>query len=236
MSRLIGAVALVGMAWTGVASAQEFKGAELSAEILSYTDDGDIAQRTYQGSLEFGVFGGFGVAADLSFYNFGDDEKERDVTLHVLYDAMAFATVGGFYSNESYEDGSIDSFGVEAGRSMGSAGVEGYLGFANDEDSSYRFLGVDGTYDLSRNISVIGGLSVINGDEVGSSRLSIGGEYRFGDGPAVYAQIGRMNIDFNDLAEDQNETFIGLGARIAIGPNRGTTFEARGLTEALSGF
>jgi hypothetical protein len=236
MSRLVCTVALAGVAWTGIASAQEFKGAEVSAEVLSYTDDGDIAQTTYRGSLEFGVFGGFGVAADLSFYNFGDDESERNVTLHVLYDALAMATVGGFYSNEGYEDGSIDSFGIEAGRSMGAAGVEGYLGFADDEESSYRFLGLDAAYDISPNISLTGGFSVIDGDEVGSSRLSIGGEYRFGDGPAVYAQVGRFNLDFDGTPEDESETFIGVGARIAVGPNRGTTFDARGLTETLSGF
>jgi hypothetical protein len=30
--------------------------------------------------------------------------------------------------------------------------------------------------------------------------------------------------------------FIGLGGRIAIGPNRGTTFESRGLFEVLGSF
>lgn len=235
MSRLVCAVALAGVAWTGAVGAQEFKGAEVSAEILSYTDDGDIAQTTYRGSLEFGVFGGFGVAADLSFYNFGDDDRLRNGTLHLLYDAMALATVGGFYSHESYDDGSTDSFGLEAGRSMGSAGIEGYLGFADDEGDDYRFAGLDATYDLSRNISVIGAAALIDGEEVGSSRLSIGGEYRFGDGPAVYAQVGRINVDF-DSAEDSSETFVGIGARIAVGPNRGTTFGTRGLSEALAGF
>ena len=236
MSRLICAVALAGVAWTGVASAQEFRGAEVSAEVLSYTDEGDIAQTTYRGSLEFGVFGGFGIAADLSFYNFGDDDKVRDGTLHFLYDAMAVATVGGFYSHESYDDGSTDSFGFEAERNMGSAGIEGYLGFADDQGTDYRFAGIDASYEVTPNISVLGSAALIDGNEVGSSRLSIGGEYRFGDGPAVYAQVGRINIDFDGAAEDSNETFVGVGARIAVGPNRGTTFESRGLSEALSGF
>jgi len=236
MSKLVCAVALAGVAWTGVATAQEFRGAEVSAEVLSYTDDGDIAQTTYQGSLEFGVFGGFGVAADLSFYNFGDDDKVHDGTLHLLYDAMALATVGGFYSHESYDDGSTDSFGVEAGRNMGAAGIEGYLGLADDDGSDYRFAGLDATYDVTRNISVLGAAALIDGDEVGSSRLSIGGEYRFGDGPAVYAQVGRINVDYDGAPEDLSETFIGIGARIAIGPNKGTAFGSRGLSEALSGF
>jgi len=56
--------------WAGAATAQGFKGAELSAEILAFTEDTDLGETTYEGSVEFGVFGGFSVAADLSYHGF----------------------------------------------------------------------------------------------------------------------------------------------------------------------
>jgi hypothetical protein len=98
-----------------------------------------------------GVYGGFGVAADLNFYDFGvDDDGVSNFTLHALYDALEFATVGAFYAQDSVNDATGTTFGVEAGRSFGQAGIESYIGFADDEGADYRILGADGAFDLAR--------------------------------------------------------------------------------------
>lgn len=236
------------LAWTavlaasvaaGAATAQEFKGAEVSAEILGYTGDSDLGETTYRGSLEFGVFDAFGIQADLAFHDSRTvDLGARTATIHALYDAFDFATVGLFYSQDEVDAGSIDGsvslYGLEAGRSFGVAGVEGYLGFVDADGDDGQVAGVEGAYDVTQNISVIGSADILTGDSK-AARLAVGGAYQFGDGgPSVYGQIGRLSVDAD--GEDSSETFVTLGARLAIGPNQGTTFGSRGLFEILSGF
>lgn len=232
-TRLAAVAALGAVTLAGAAAAQEFKGAEVSGEILSFSDDDDtISQTTYRASLEAGVFGGFGVAADLSFYDFGESDSVRGVTLHALYDALQFATLGAFYTRETLDDVDADTFGLEAGRSFGAFGVEAYAGFGSDDnDDDHQIFGLDGTVDVGANVSITGAAALLKLDNADISRIAVGGEYRFGNGPVAYAEIGRVDSD----AADSGENYIGLGARIAIGPNAGTTFEPRGITEVLSG-
>jgi hypothetical protein len=71
--------------------------------------------------------------------------------------------------------------------------------------------------------------------DMDATRLAVGGAYRFGDGgPSLFGQIGRLSVV--DGVDDSAETFVTLGAKLAIGPNQGTTFGSRGLFEVLSGF
>ena len=236
------------LAWTavlaasvtaGAATAQDFKGAEVSAEILAFTDDSDLGETTYRGSLEFGVFDAFGIQADLAFHDSRTvDLGARTATIHALYDALELATVGLFYSHDEVDsdgiDGSANLYGIEAGRSFGVAGGEAYFGFLDGEDDDGKVAGIEGTYDVTRNISVTGSADFLFAD-TDATRLAVGGAYRFGDGgPSLFGQVGRLSVD--DGVDDSAETFVTLGAKLAIGPNQGTTFGSRGLFEILSGF
>ena len=220
----------------GVATAQGFSGAELSAEVFNFSDNDDISQTTYRGSAEFGIAAGFGVAADLSYYDVGETDGVRNGTVHVLYDALQFATIGAFYARDSNDDFTGNTLGIEAQRSFGGFGVEAHAGHGDEDGSDYQLYGLDGTYDLSSAISLKGSAALVAGEDSDVSRLSIGGEYRFGVGPAVYAEVGRVNTEEDASGDDNGSTFIGFGARIAIGPNRGTTFDPRGPLEAITGF
>lgn len=234
MTRLAGAAALLGVALAGPATAQEFMGAELSAELLTFSEGDDTTSTNYRGSVEVGAFGGFGVQADLSFYDFEDVDTVRSATVHALYDAFEFATLGAFYSRDSVDDSSTDLFGVEAGRSFGPAGVEGYVGFGDTDGEGFTLFGFDGAVDVTPSISVTASGATLDLEGGGITRLSIGGEYRFGaTGPAVYAELGRLGAGDD---EGDSTGFVGLGARLALGPNQGTTFESRGLFEVLGSF
>lgn len=236
MNKLFGAALLAAVAAAGAASAQEFKGAELSAEILMFDEGDDLTSMNYRGSLEFGVFGPFGGAADLSFYDFEDDDSARSVTLHAIYDAFSMATVGAFYARDSADGQDADLYGIEASSSFGSFGGEVYLGMGSDEVDDIVTFGFDGAYDVTSSISVLASGAAVDLESGGFSRLSVGGEYRFGEtGPALYAEIGRLGVGIDD-GDSASNTFIGLGGRIAIGPNRGTTFESRGIFELLGSF
>ena len=236
MGRYLGAVALLAAAWADWSMAQEFKGAELSAELLTFNEGDDVTSNNYRGSVEFGVFEAFGLAADLSFYDFEDGEGVRNITVHAIYDAFSMATVGAFYARDSSEDERLDVMGVEAGRSFGSVGVEGYVGFGEEEDEGFTTFGFDGAFDVTPSVSLTASGAAVDLEGGGVSRLSIGGEYRFGEaGPAVYADVGRLSVG-DDAGLGDSTSFIGVGGRVAIGPNRGTTFESRGLYEVLGSF
>ena len=237
MNKIVGAAVLVGFTIAGPAWAQEFKGAEVAVEVLSFEDDDDISSTSYRAGVEVGIYGGFGAAADLSFQNFGDEEGVRSFTLHGIYDAFALATVGAFVARDSADGADADSFGIEAGRSFGPAGVEGFLALVDDEGSDYRVLGVEGVYDITPAISVNGSFGALDADGGGLSRIALGGEYRFGNtGPAVYAEVGRVSVEEDGGAFGVSTNYIGFGARLAIGPNSGTTFDSRGLSELITGF
>jgi hypothetical protein len=237
MNKILGTAMLAGLSVAGGAKAQEFKGAEVAVEVLSYEEDDDITSTSYRGSVEAGVYGGLGVAADLSFQDFGDDEGVRSFTLHALYDAFQFATVGAFASRDSSDGSDSQIYGIEAGRSFGSLGVESFLGAGDSEGVDFGVFGIEALYDISPAFSVTGSVTSVALDGGTIGRASLGGEYRFNDtGPAVYGEIGRLSVEDDAETFGVSTTYFGLGARIAIGPNRGTTFDSRGLRELLSGF
>jgi hypothetical protein len=196
-----------------------------------------LSQTTTAAASSSGSWAPSASRPDLSFYDFEDGDGIRNVTLHALYDAFSFGTVGGFYARDS-ADGfeSVNIVGVEGGTSFGAGGVEGYLGFGDDEGEGFTIFGFDGAFDVTPSISVTASGAAVDVEGGGASRLSIGGEYRFGEtGPAVYAEVGRLRVgDGTDLGESTG--FIGFGGRIAIGPNQGTTFESRGITELVGSF
>lgn len=208
---------------------------ELSAEVLGFTDNGDIGQTTYRGALEFGVFGSLGAAADLSFYDFAGDDGGRNVTLHAFYEVLDLATVGAFYAQDSYDEASAEAFGIEATRSMGFADVEGYAGMGEVDGDEFRILGIEGGYDFTDSIGVTGAAAYVDADSGGGNRLAIGGEYRLGRGPALFAEVGRLQRSHDGANADESETYLSLGARIGLGPNGATVFGSRGLKESLSG-
>jgi hypothetical protein len=233
---MAGAALLMGVAFAGASSAQEFKGAELSAELLAYSGGDESLSNNYRGSVEFGAFGAFGVQADLAFTNFEDTDAFRNVTVHATYDALSLGTVGAFYSRDSIGESTATLWGVEAGASFGSAGGEGYLGFGDLDDEGVLAFGFDGRLDVTPSISVLASGAGLNADGSGFGRLALGGEYRFGgDGPAVYAAIGRLSSELDDGSKD-SASFLGIGARLSIGPQGGTTFGQRGYSEILGSF
>lgn len=236
MIRVSGATALLLVAMATGASAQSFKGAEISGELLTFSEGEDFTANNYRGSLEFGVFGPFGVQADLSFYDLEDADTVRNTTLHLTYDALALATVGAFYARDSVDGEAATMWGLEAGKSAGPFGGEAYLGFGDDEGDGFRAFGFDGAVDIGGRFSLTASAAALDGDGGGLSRLSAGAEWRWGDnGPAVYAEVGRLSVGADGF-DSESTRFIGLGGRIAIGPNRGTTFESRGLFEVLGSF
>ncbi len=227
------ALALLG---AGAASAQGFAGAELSADILAFTEDLDFGAVRYRGAVEVDVGAGFGIAADVSYQGWralGTDG--RNLTLRALYDGLGFATVGAFYGRDSLEGGTADSYGIEAAGVFGGFEAEGALGMLEGEGGDggalllaqgrYGFGGFGGFGGLA----ATGRVGRLSGD-LDATRLGLGAEYDLGFGPVAYGEVGRLSSD------GEGETYVMLGARVAIGPKAGTTFSSRGLFEVIPGF
>lgn len=235
MTGWAGAAALMGVALAGTATAQEFRGAEISTELLAFGEGDDMTSSNYRGSLEMGVFGGIGVQADLSFYDLEDGDTVRNVTLHGIYNAFGLATVGGFYARETVDGTDAEVLGVEAARSFGPLDAQAYLGFGDSEGEGITLFGFDGAVEVMPGIAVTASAAAADLEAGGINRLSVGGEYRFGArGPALYAEAGRLGGEGSGFGDGSG--FVGLGARLAIGPNQGTTFGSRGLFEVLGSF
>lgn len=213
----------------GLASAQGFSGAEISAEILAFTDDLDLGETEYRGAMEFDLFGGVGAAADLSYHGFrGLETDGRNLTLHGFYDGLGIATLGLFYGRDTVEDDGVDLYGFEAASSLYGAEVEGALGRYDGDDATGAILAGDIRYGFG-SFAATGFAGALAGD-IEASRLALGGEYQLGGaGPTFYAEVGHRSV------EDEGEAYVSLGARLGIGPKQGTTFDSRSLWEVIPG-
>lgn len=210
------------------ALAQGFTGAELSAGMMAWSDDTDLGASSYSGGLEFGVISGIGVAADISRHNWrGEEGNSTSYTLHGLYALTNDATVGVFVGQDRRDLGNTDVYGIEGATSISGIEIEGYLGRFDGVLGDGTILGLDGAFAFTDAISATASAGIVNADDSMTS-LSLGGEYRFGSGPTVFAEIGRADIT------GESENFVTIGGRIELG--QGTTFGARGLTDILPGF
>ena len=211
------------------ALAQGFSGAEISAEIGARTDDFDLGSTLYAGGAEFGFTPNIGIAAGFSNYGLrGLDGSGSGYSLHGLYRMGNGIALGLFLGRDTLQDTDYDFAGVEAATNLSGLSVEGYFGqYQGGGEGS--FLGVEAAYLLQRGIEISGSFDTVAGDTE-RTRLALGGAYRFGNGPQVFAELGTM-----DDAGDGG-TFLTLGAKIGLGPNGGTTFGQRGLLQSLGGF
>lgn len=230
MNRIFWTMAALAGGIAGQAAAQGFEGAEISAETLAYSDENDFGSTTYSGGLEFGVGGGIGIGADLSYYGFdalGLDA--RNATLHGIYAINPITDIGLFVSQDSFDGRDTESYGIEGLASFGGTTVEGYLGQLDGDLADGTMIGVTGSISLFGGFSANVGFDQANLDDK-VNRLSIGGEYQFGLGPVLYAEYGK--VDDGSL----DETYLSIGARLSIGPNQGTTFSSRSIFEIVPGF
>ncbi len=212
-------------------TAQGFVGAELGIDVFAFSDNTDLGYTTYNGSLEFGITRNFGVAIDLSRYGLNSfDENVDNVTLHGIYHPSATMSVGAFAGRDYFTGGSIDSLGIEGGAEVLGADLEGFLGRVDNGTDTGTIYGISGAYPFGGNFAATGEVKAadIGGDTL--TRAALGAQYRFERGPKLYAEIGTIDVG------SSNEPFFSLGATVALGSQRGTTFGSRSLLDIVPGF
>lgn len=215
--------------------AQGVTGGTLGVEVNAPTDLSDFGGTTYFGGIEYAINKNFSVAADISSYRFDNlGTDASSATLHGIYHMNDLTSFGLFFGQDKNETETSKVMGVEAGTEFMGGTVEGYVGRANSDTSDATIIGADGFYDWSESIQFTGGAAIANFD-LGSTRtVTVGASYTISNGPDLYAEIGSVSVD--DGTSTDSDTFIGLGARLNLGAERGTTFDQRSLFEILPQF
>lgn len=212
----------------GLAAAQGFTGADLSASMLGLTSDTNVGAASYEGGLQFGIVPGIAIEADIARHNFrGEDGNSSSYTLHATYD-IGFETTAGIYIGQDKRDaGNTDVYGIEGASAFGGVEVNGFFGRYDGTFGTGTMMGVNGAFPLTAEFTATGRAGLVNGvDDMTSA--AIGGEYQVFGGPSIFAEVGRSDFDGN------GDTFVTLGAKIAVG--NGTTFSGRGITDLFPNF
>lgn len=216
--------------------AQGFSGAELSVETFAFTDDFDIGHTSYSGGAEYALSRSFGVAANFSYFGLSAlDTDATNLTIHGLYHLGGAATVGLFIGREWTDGVGADIYGLEGGTEFAGGTVEGFVGQIDGTDRDGTMLGLSGRYDFTDAIAATAELGRASlGEETNLTRLSVGGAYALAPGLDLYGNLGQITGESGGA--DAEETFIGIGARVSFGANRGTTFGARSQYDIIPGF
>ncbi len=212
--------------------AQGFSGAELGIDYSSVPDVTDLRGFSYYGSAEVAIFRGLSFALDATAYDFElGDIDITNFTAHAIYQVDPAVSLGFFIGQDIVDGDKNGMFGGEVLYDYVTGTIEGYLGSASNLDGKdAKIYGASATYDMTGGFSFGADLDAFRGDGFSSSAFEIGGFYTMLDGPKFGATIGKLNLqEFGN----KSEFYFGFEASIAVGPNRGTTFERRSLFEVL---
>ncbi|MCC7319598.1 MAG: hypothetical protein IT542_01330 [Rubellimicrobium sp.] len=211
-----------------VTLAQGFSGAELSAGMMAWSEDTNLGASSYAGGVGFDLVAGIGVEADISRHNWrGVEGNSTAYTLHATYGIVPGTTIGVFAGQDRREAGDSTLYGIEGATTLGGFDLSGYLGQVDGASGTGSILGLDASFAFSDALAATARAGVVD-DGTSMSSIALGGEYRFGQGPVVFAQVGRS--DESGTAA----TYVTLGGRIELGD--GTAFGPRGLTDVIPGF
>lgn len=217
--------------------AGEFTGGDIDLSYSAFTDDTDYAKAQLDGSFEYGINRSFGVQVDGAAAAFGFiDETGSNVTLHGIWHTGTAGSAGIFVGSDRIDGESTEFYGLEYGMDVGGGfGVEGYAAFAEDHGEDGALYGIKGEYAFANTgFSVAGTLDYLDLDSgISATKLGVTGNYALSPTGSIYAEVGNVNLDIGPI--DDNEAYVGVGARIHFGAARGATFDRRGLIQLLPG-
>jgi hypothetical protein len=187
------------------------------------------------GSLEVGFTRAFALQFDAAYYSFNDvNESGRNVTMHAVFHTGSAASLGAFVGNDGFAGDNNTFYGVEGGMEFTGLNAEAYLSSVEDGGISGTLFGFNLHHDFGNEFGIRGRLDRASFDnDIDLTRLSVGLEYDVSPTAQLYGEIGTIDADFGGLSG--SESFIGIGAKINFGAQRGTTFKRRGLLEIIPG-
>lgn len=215
-------------------AAQGITGGQLGIEYIAPLDGSDFGGTAYNGGIEYAITRQFSVSADFSSYSLDTFTTDpSSLTLHGIYHMGDTASLGVFYGQDSVGDDDATFYGLEGGTEFMGGDVVGYVAKV-DGNSDGTMFGVDGTYDWRDGIGLTGNAGIVSVNGTSVRRISVGGVYEMAEGPEFFGEVGSLSAETGGVSDSQ--AFLGLGARINFGAQRGTTFDQRSLYEILQGF
>jgi len=176
------------------------------------------------------------------------------VTVHALYRVTPTAAIGAFYGYEaeSWDDyiftdyggerisGTWEGtfYGAEGKAALGNLSGEAFAGKSEGDLFAGSLYGISGKYARG-SFAFTAAYDVVDSDapynRARSNRFAIGGEWNSGSGTMLFAEIGQINDYFTEDGEDFSaaSSFISVGIRVGLGPNKGTTFGPRSSWDVL---
>ncbi len=217
------------------ASALEFTGGTIGADYTAYTSENleDLSETGFFTELEFAIAPSFSMALNISRNSIDVDGSsfslsESDFSLHGIYDVNDAVKIGAFYGNSGIYYFETDNYGVEAAYDGGSFNVSGYVATADfaAADETMTLFGMNGDYIFENGFGLQAAVDVVDFQDfdLTSTTSTIGATYDFGNGVAIYGDLGRIDVDEGNFSEDV--TFVTVGTTFAFGPNAGTTFKS----------
>ena len=207
MSYRIFTAALLAVAGTTPALAQQFNGGSVSGLYKENTDDGsDFGGLSFQGGIEFGLGTSFAIGANLAAFEYSDfsDDETLNLTLHGMYMLSPNSALGLCVGQDTTDFTDVTTYGVEGGTTSGQGRFEGYYGIAEVDEFSDADITIAGfvaevgfgngfavgiEYE---SVTTDDGILFAGEDEditVADTALYL--QYTISDGPAIYAEIGQ---------------------------------------------
>lgn len=237
--KILGMVAFAALMPTALA-AFEFTGGDVELSYSMLTEESDLDRVDLGGSVEFAFTRNISMQADLAFTEFGASNLSlTSFGLHGIYHASESTSVGVFLGRDRAETGdasSNDNFiGVEVGYEAQGFGLEAYYAKADSGLSDGSVAGASGSYDIGEAFAVGVALDRLDADTASLTALTLRGDYALTPMTRLFAEVGNASIEA-DGAGSVDSAFVGVGATINFGAERGATFERRSLLGTIPGF
>lgn len=227
------AIAAMGLAHGALAV--EVTGGTAEIGYSTFTSNSNVSRTFGAGGLEVGFTRAFSLQFDLAFYGFNAvNDTGRSATIHSIYHVNDTTSLGFFIGNDDVSGIDANFYGIEGGFELETLDAELYLASGDDNGISGSLMGVSLKHDLGNSFGLTGQLdhADFNGG-IDFTRFSVGVSYDLSPTAVLYGEVGSLSA--SALGLSGSESFIGIGARINFGADRGVTFKRRGLLEFLPG-
>ncbi len=241
MKKIIATSALTSLLLAGAAHAVEVTGGYLDLGYSTFTDSdlGDVFNLNGAGELAFAR--AFSAQLDLGAYRFQDlGETATNWTLHGNWHTSGAASFGAFYGQEDIDNVDFEFYGLEAGFDAGEAEIEGYLArheLSDFSDVDGTLFGISATTDLNDQWQLAASFDRVDNllNALDYNLFAVTANYAAGANAQVYGKLGVAHISSPIVSGSTNEAYIGVGVRVNLGNERGTTFGRRGVLARLPG-
>jgi hypothetical protein len=206
---------------------------DLGYSTVSNTD----LSKTHIGlASEIGFNRNLALQLDIGAYDFEtSNDNGFSFGAHAIYHVSPAASVGAFVALDSMSGDHEQFVGIEAGYEVASFSGEAYASTGGSNGVDADVIGLGAAYRLTPELGLTGSIDHAELENAASlTSYALGVTYTPNETLSLYAEAGNLNADVFGARGD--ESFFGFGARIALGSDRGATFDRRGIFEFIPGF